>query len=52
VIATFTLALLAGAEFLEAARLANYAAGLVVTKAGIATVTRAELTRAVRKDES
>jgi rfaE bifunctional protein kinase chain/domain len=49
VIATFTLALLAGADPLEAARLANYAAGLVVTKAGIATITRAELTRAARE---
>jgi rfaE bifunctional protein kinase chain/domain len=52
VIATFTLALLAGADPLEAAWLANYAAGLVVTKAGIATVTRAELTRAVREDRT
>jgi rfaE bifunctional protein kinase chain/domain len=52
VIAAFTLALLAGADPLEAARLANYAAGIVVTKAGIASVTRAELLRAVREDRA
>ena len=40
VIATFTLALAAGATFGEAARLANYAGGLVVMKRGTATVTR------------
>jgi rfaE bifunctional protein kinase chain/domain len=43
VIATFTLALAAGASFGEAARLANYAGGLVVMKRGTATVTAAEL---------
>ena len=41
VIATFGLALAAGASFYEAARLANYAGGLVVMKRGTATVTRA-----------
>ena len=40
VIAVFALALLAGASFLDAARLSNYAAGLVVMKAGTATVGR------------
>ena len=39
VIATFTLALAAGASFGEAARLANYAGGLVVMKRGTATVS-------------
>ena len=39
VIATFALALAAGATFREAARLANHAGGLVVMKRGTATVT-------------
>lgn len=43
VIAVFTLALAAGASYLEAAHLANYAGGVVVMKARTATVTRAEL---------
>jgi D-glycero-beta-D-manno-heptose-7-phosphate kinase len=43
VIAVFTLALAAGASYLEAAHLANYAGGLVVMKRRTATVTRAEL---------
>ena len=50
VIATFTLALLAGADFADAARLANYAAGLVVMKAGTATVGPDEVVAAVRED--
>jgi bifunctional ADP-heptose synthase (sugar kinase/adenylyltransferase) len=50
VIATFTLALTAGASFSEAARLANYAGGLVVMKRGTATVSRAELLEAIRRD--
>lgn len=45
VIAAFTLALAAGAQVLEAARLANVAGGLVVMKQGTATVSRAELLR-------
>jgi len=47
VIATYTAALAAGAEAEEAARLANYAGGIVVMKRGTATVTRAEMLRAV-----
>src|SRR5688500_5445855 len=47
VMATMTLALAAGATFEEAARLANYAGGLVVMKRGTATVSAAELRRAV-----
>ena len=43
VMATMTLALAAGATFEEAARLANYAGGLVVMKRGTATVTADEL---------
>ncbi len=48
VIAVFTLALAAGASFLEAARLANYSGGIVVMKRGTATVTREELRAAIR----
>jgi rfaE bifunctional protein kinase chain/domain len=43
VIATFTLALAAGASFGDAARLANHAGSIVVMKRGTATVTRSEL---------
>ncbi len=50
VMATMTLALAAGGSFEDAARLANYAAGLVVMKRGTATVSAAELGRAVRGD--
>lgn len=48
VIAAFTLALAAGATFRHAAMLANCAGGLVVMKSGTATVTRRELTEAIR----
>ena len=48
VMATMTLALAAGGSFEEAARLANYAGGLVVMKRGTATISAAELGRAVR----
>jgi len=47
VMATMTLALAAGATFEEAARLANFAGGLVVMKRGTATVSAPELRRAV-----
>jgi D-glycero-beta-D-manno-heptose-7-phosphate kinase len=50
VIATMTLALAAGATFLEAARLANYAGGLVVMKRGTATVSADELREAILGD--
>ena len=50
VIATFALALASGASFVDAARLANYAGGLVVMKRGTATVSAAELEHAVRQD--
>jgi len=43
VIAAFTLALASGAAKLEAAHLANYAAGIVVGKIGTATTTQKEL---------
>jgi rfaE bifunctional protein kinase chain/domain len=47
VIATVTLALAAGATYEAAARLANYAGGLVVMKRGTATVSAGELRAAV-----
>lgn len=50
VIATYTAALATGADPELAARLANYAGGIVVMKRGTATVTRAELLRAVMED--
>ncbi len=50
VIAAFTLALAAGATFVEAAHIATYAAGIVVMKRGTATVTLAELDRALRQE--
>lgn len=43
VIATFTLAVAAGASPVEAAIISNYAAGIVVGKVGTATVTADEL---------
>ena len=49
VIASCALALAAGASFYEAARLANYAGGLVVMKRGTATVSDARARR--RRDE-
>jgi rfaE bifunctional protein kinase chain/domain len=50
VMATMTLALASGATFEAAARLANYAGGIVVMKRGTATVSAEELRRAVRAD--
>lgn len=47
VIATFTLALASGASFADAARLANYAGGLVVMKRGTASVTAPELEHSI-----
>jgi rfaE bifunctional protein kinase chain/domain len=52
VMATLALALGAGASFETAARLANYAGGLVVMKRGTATVTADELRAAVRRSPS
>lgn len=47
VIATFTAALAAGADTATAARLANFAGGIVVMKRGTATVSGAELSAAI-----
>ncbi len=52
VIATLALAIAVGASFDEAARLANYAAGLVVMKRGTATVSPQELREAIQSDHS
>lgn len=52
VIATFTLALAAGASYLEAAALANFAGGIVVMKMGTATVSNDELRRVIEQDGS
>jgi rfaE bifunctional protein kinase chain/domain len=47
VIATYALALAAGATFPDAAHLANHAGGLVVMKRGTATINRQELLSSV-----
>jgi rfaE bifunctional protein kinase chain/domain len=47
VIATFALALASGSSFTDAARLANYAGGLVVMKRGTASVSASELEHAI-----
>jgi len=52
VIATMTLAIAAGGSFYEAARLANYAAGLVVMKRGTATISSDELRDAIHADHA
>lgn len=52
VIAVFTLTLASGGSPEDAARLANYAGGIVVMKRGTATVNRGELASAVRQDLS
>jgi len=49
VIATFTAALAAGADAASAAKLANYAGGIVVMKRGTACVSRAELLAALEQ---
>jgi len=51
VIASYTLALASGASFAEAARLANFAGGLVVMKRGTATVTADELLSSIPQVE-
>ena len=52
VTASYCTALAAGGSFEQAARLANYAAGLVVMKKGTATVPSAELLQAIQEDPS
>ncbi len=50
-VATFAIALAAGAPMPEAAMLANLAAGIVVGKLGTATVDHAELATALRREQ-
>ena len=50
VIASFTLAVAAGASPIEAAIFSNHAAGVVVGKVGTATVTPAELAESFRRE--
>ena len=52
VIATMTLALASGGSVEDAARLANYAGGIVVMKRGTAVVTARELRAAIASDRS
>lgn len=52
VIATYTAALAAGAEPRDAARLANFAGGIVVMKRGTATVTADELRRVIAETDA
>ena len=49
VIATFTLAIAAGASPLEAAIISNHAAGIVVGKVGTATVAPDELLKSFER---
>jgi len=49
VIGTMALALGTGARVIEAAKLANYAAGIVVGKIGTATVNRTELIKVIKE---
>jgi D-beta-D-heptose 7-phosphate kinase/D-beta-D-heptose 1-phosphate adenosyltransferase len=48
VIAAFTLSLACGATKLEAAHIANFAAGIVVSKIGTATASREELLKSIK----
>jgi rfaE bifunctional protein kinase chain/domain len=52
VIATFALALASNASFTDAARLANYAGGIVVMKRGTASVTAQELEHSIFNSET
>jgi bifunctional ADP-heptose synthase (sugar kinase/adenylyltransferase) len=49
-VGVFTLALACGASKLEAAHLANFAAGIVVGKVGTATTSRKELLREIKNN--
>jgi rfaE bifunctional protein kinase chain/domain len=51
VIASFTLAIVAGASPIEAAIFSNFAAGVVVGKLGTATVSPDELLQIIRREE-
>ncbi|GAB6138145.1 bifunctional heptose 7-phosphate kinase/heptose 1-phosphate adenyltransferase [Halanaerobaculum tunisiense] len=51
VIGTLVLALASGASLEEAMRLANYAAGIVVRKLGVATTTQDELSNVIQGED-
>lgn len=51
VIAACMLSLACGADFKQAARIANHAAGVVVGKSGTATCSKSELTESFERDE-
>ena len=51
VIASYTLSMVSGADPILAAYLANYAAGIVVGKVGIAVVTSEELLNSMKKED-
>lgn len=51
VIAVFTASLLGGASFIEAAVISNFAASIVVSKVGAATITRRELAAKMKETE-
>ena len=51
VIAAFALGLSCGAKPEDAAYIANYAAGIVVGKVGVAAITKEELTRKIRANK-
>lgn len=50
VIAVFTLALVSGADFITAAKISNYAAGIVIGELGTACVTQDELIQHIRTE--
>jgi len=52
VAATLTLSLLSGANLVESAQIANYAAGVVVEKQGTATVNAEELIKRIGEEEN
>lgn len=52
VIAAFTLALASGANFCQAAEIANHAGGIVVMKRGTATLTQSELLASINSKSS
>ncbi len=51
VFGALALALVSGASMVEAMKIANYAAGIVVRKTGVATLTREELKKVIEDEE-
>lgn len=50
VIATLALSMISGANLVDSSHIANYAAGVVVEKAGTATLTKEELIQIIKED--